>query len=202
MSPGQPFPAARVMGNEDPDELLVERCLEGDREAFATLVRRYQRPIFNAAYRVLGREEDAADVTQVVFLKMLEKLRDFDPRYRFFSWIYRIGINEALNVLRRNGRDEPLDEEHEPEGPASAGPEWQAAEAEASQHIQRALLRMKPSDRAVITLRHFSECSYEEIAEVLEIDVKTVKSRLFEARTRMRGLLEELRPVPGAQVAP
>jgi RNA polymerase sigma-70 factor, ECF subfamily len=201
MSPGQPFPAARVLGDEDPDELLVERCLEGDREAFATLVRRYQRPIFHAAYRVLGREEDAADVTQVVFLKMVEKLRDFDPRYRFFSWIYRIGINEALNVLRRNGRDQPLDEDDEQEGPASAGPEWQAAEAESSRHIQRALMRMKPADRAVITLRHFSDCSYEEIAQVLEIDVKTVKSRLFEARARMRGLLEDLRPLPGARVA-
>ena len=189
------------MGGEDPDERLVERCLEGDREAFAVLVRRYQRPIHHAAYRVLGRQEDASDVTQAVFLKMVEKLRDFDPRYRFFSWVYRIAINEALNLVRRNGRDEPLDEDHEPEGPASAGPEWQAAEAEASQHIQRALLRMKPSDRAVITLRHFSDCSYEEIAQVLDIDVKTVKSRLFEARTRMRGLLEELRPVPGAQVA-
>jgi RNA polymerase sigma-70 factor, ECF subfamily len=201
MSPGQPFPAARVLGEEEPDELLVERCREGDREAFAALVRRYQRPIFHAAYRVLGREEDAADVTQAVFLKMVEKLRDFDPRYRFFSWIYRIGINEALNVLRRNGRDQPLDEEDEPEGPASAGPEWLAAEAETSRHIQRALMRMKPMDRAVITLRHFSDCSYEEIAQVLEIDVKTVKSRLFEARARMRGLLAELRPLPGAEIA-
>jgi len=197
----QPFPAARVLGEGDPDERLVERCLEGDREAFATLVRRYQRPIFHAAYRVLGREEDASDVTQAVFLKMIEKLRDFDPRYRFFSWIYRIAINEALNVLRRNGRDEPLDEDHEPEGPESASPEWQATEAETSRRIQRALMRMKPSDRAVITLRHFSDCSYEEIAHALDIDVKTVKSRLFEARARMRGLLEELRPAPGAEVA-
>lgn len=199
MSSVQPFPPARVMGEEDPDEQLVERCLEGDREAFAVLVRRYQRPIHHAAYRVLGRQEDASDVTQAVFLKMVERLRDFDPRYRFFSWIYRIAINEALNVLRRNGRDEPLDADEEPEGPESASPEWKASEAETSRKIQRALMRMKPADRAVITLRHFSECSYEEIALALDIDVKTVKSRLFEARTRMRALLEELRPAHGAE---
>ena len=190
----QPFPGMRVIGDEDPDELLVERCLEGDHHAFATLVRRYQRPLYNAAYRILGREEDAADVLQTVFLKMTEHLAEFDPRYRFFSWVYRIAMNEALSLLRRNGRDRPLEGDEEPPGPESIGPEWRAAEAEASRRIQHVLAAMKPADRAVITLRHFSDCSYEEIAQILGIDVKTVKSRLFEARQRLRPLLGDLRP--------
>lgn len=196
----QPSAAPGVIGQEDPDELLVERCLGGEQDAFAVLVRRYQRPIYNAAYRVLGREEDASDVTQTVFLKVAENLGGFDPRYRFFSWIYRIAMNESLNLLRRNGRDQPLGED-EPEGPETVGPEWQAAEAEASARIQKVLMGMKPADRAVITLRHFSDCSYEEIGQVLGIDVKTVKSRLFEARSRMRTLLGDLRPAAGVAAA-
>jgi RNA polymerase sigma-70 factor (ECF subfamily) len=187
-------PRTRVVGDEDPDERLVELSLEGDHEAFGTLVRRYQRPLYNAAYRVLGREEDAADVLQTVFLRMTEHLADYDPRYRFFSWIYRIAMNEALTLLRRNGRDRPLDGDEEPEGPESIGPEWRASEAEASRRIQHVLAAMPPADRAVITLRHFSDCSYEEIAHILGIEVKTVKSRLFEARQRLRPLLGDLRP--------
>ena len=190
----QPFALAGVIGKDDPDEVLVERALEGDPAAFTILVKRYQRPVYNAAYRVLGREEDAGDVAQTVFLKVAEHLRDYDPRHRFFSWIYRIAMNEALNLLRRNGRDQPIEEDAEFEGPASLGPEHQAAEAQNARRIQEALLGMKPADRAVIALRHFSECSYEEIAQILEIDVKTVKSRLFEARTRMRNLLADMRP--------
>jgi RNA polymerase sigma-70 factor (ECF subfamily) len=195
----QPSASGRVIGSEDADELLVERSLEGDHAAFAALVRRYQRPLYNAAYRILGREEDAADVLQTVFLKMTERLGDYDPRFRFFSWIYRIAMNEALTLLRRNGRDLPLEEEDETPGPESIGPEWRAAEAEAAVRIQRVLMGLKPADRAVITLRHFSDCSYEEIAHILELDVKTVKSRLFEARQRLRPLLGDLRPAEAAR---
>ena len=178
----------------DPDEVLVERCRKGDRAAFTALVLRYQRPIYNAAFRILGNADDAADVTQLVLLKIAERLDDYDARYKFFSWIYRIAVNESLNLLRREGREEPLEEGEEPAGLESAGPEWQADRAEVSERIQKALMRMKPSDRAVITLRHFSECSYEEIGRILEIEVKTVKSRLFEARQRLAVLLEDLRP--------
>ena len=201
MSASQPFPRSRVVGEDDADEGLVERGLEGDSTAFTVLVKRYQRPIYNAAYRILGREEDAGDVAQTVFLKVAEHLRDYDPSHRFFSWIYRIAMNEALNLLRKNGRDQPMDEDAEFEGPETSSPERQASAAEDARRIQKALLGMKPADRAVIALRHFSDCSYEEIAQILEIDVKTVKSRLFEARTRMRILLADLRPSRGAATA-
>ena len=178
---------------KDPDEALVERCRKGDGAAFAVLVNRYQGPIYNAAYRVLGNAEDASDITQSVFLKIAERLDDYDPKYKFFSWIYRIALNESLNLLRRNGREEPLgdDEEFLP-GDAHADPEWQALEAELSARVQGALMKLKAQDRMMLALRHFSDCSYREIADVLEIDEKTVKSRLFEARSRMRGLLHEV----------
>ena len=82
-------------------------------QAFTELVIRYQRPIYNAAFWVLRRAEDANDVTQIVFLKVAEQLDDYDPKYRFFSWIYRIAVNESLNMLRRNRREDALDDEVE-----------------------------------------------------------------------------------------
>jgi RNA polymerase sigma-70 factor (ECF subfamily) len=178
--------------DRDSDEDLVERCRGGDRSAFTALVVRYQRPIYNAAYRVVGRAEDASDVAQIVFLRVAERLGDYDPRFRFFSWIYRIAVNESLNLLRRERRDDHLGEEDETEGPESGGPEWQANAAEVAASIQKALMAMKSSDRVLLMLRHFSECSYQEIAEILAIDEKTVKSRLFDARGRLRTRLEGL----------
>ena len=85
------------------DQALVERCRSGDRAAFTELVIRYQRPIYNAAFWMLRKAEDASDVTQEVFLKVAERLDEYDPQYKFFSWIYRIAVNESLNLLRRNG---------------------------------------------------------------------------------------------------
>lgn len=179
--------------DRDPDQALVERCRNGDWTAFTELVIRYQRPIYNAAFWILRRPEDASDITQAVFLKVAERLHEYDPRYKFFSWIYRIAVNESLNLLRRNGREEELDAEIDLPGPDSANPEQHASDAQVARRIQSALMRMTSSDRMVLTLRHFSECSYQEIGEILDIDERTVKSRLFEARHRLGELLKDLR---------
>jgi len=177
----------------DDDTELLQRFRKGDREAFAALVIRYQKPIYNAAFWVLRKAEDASDVTQTVFLKVVERLDDYDPQYKFFSWIYRIAVNESLNLLRRNGHEDELDDDAEFEGPAGESPESQLGQLERSRRLQGALMQLSTNDRVVLTLRHFSECSYQEIAQVLEIDEKTVKSRLFDARQRLRAQLEDLR---------
>jgi len=181
---------------EDPDDVLVRRCRDGDRSAFVTLVRRYRGPIYNCAYRVLGREEDASDVTQGVFLKVIQRLDQYDPNYKFFSWIYRMALNDSLNFLRDRNHTAPLEEGGDPPADERLNPEVQANEKQEAHRIQQALMSMKVTDRAVLTLRHFSDCSYEEIAEIMELEVKTVKSRLFEARQRLRQLLVDLRPNP------
>ena len=180
--------------DKDRDQLLVERCRDGDRAAFTELVIRYQRPIYNAAYRVLGNGEDASDIAQVVFLRVAERLDDYDPQFRFFSWIYRIALNESLNLLRRNGREDPLDDELDTPAGENTGPEARASVSEISRRVQGALMKMRSDDRTVLTLRHFSECSYREIGEILDLDEKRVKSRLFEARQRLRVLLKDLVP--------
>jgi RNA polymerase sigma-70 factor, ECF subfamily len=183
---------SRVIVDNDPDLALVERCRNGDWTAFTELVVRYQRPIYNAALWMLRKPEDANDITQIVFLRVAERLDEYDSRFKFFSWIYRIAVNESLNLLRRNGRDDALDDEIDVPGPENANPERQASATEVSKRIHAALMKMPPNDRLVVTLRHFSECSYEEIGQILDIDQKTVKSRLYEARQRLRQLLSDL----------
>jgi RNA polymerase sigma-70 factor (ECF subfamily) len=178
----------------DTDQALLERFRRGDRAAFAELVVRYQRPLYNAAFWVLRKAEDASDVTQTVFLRVAERLDEYDPKYKFFSWIYRIAVNESLDLLRRNGREEELDDEIDVPGAESANPESQVGAAEVSRRIRSAMMGMATNDRIVLSLRHFSECSYEEIGRILELDEKTVKSRLYEARSRLRDLLQDLRP--------
>jgi RNA polymerase sigma-70 factor (ECF subfamily) len=177
--------------DKDPDQALVARHRGGDPEAFRELVVRYQRPIYNAAFRVLGNAADAADITQDVFLRISQHIDEYDQEHKFFSWVYRIALNQAINLARRNWREEPLDDGDALEGDGTADPERSAQRAELTVGVQGALLKLRVDDRAVLALRHFSELSYREISEVLSIDEKTVKSRLFEARLRMRELLRE-----------
>jgi RNA polymerase sigma-70 factor (ECF subfamily) len=183
-----------VIGDNDADQALVERFKEGDREAFTELVIRYQRPIYNAAFWILRSADDASDVAQTVFLKIAERLDEYDGQYKFFSWIYRIAVNESLNVLRRHGREEPLDEDVEYPDPADDNPERKVSDFQLSERIKVALVRLSVNDRTVLTLRHFSELNYQEIAQVLELDEKTVKSRLHEARQRLREMLKDFGP--------
>ena len=186
------FPAVACTSAEDEDKALLARYLNGDRDAFTTLVIRYQKPVYNAAFWILRRHEDANDVAQAVFLKVAERADGYDPKYKFFSWIYRIAVNESLNVLRRNGHEEELDDDLDIADADSANPERRASAAEMSRHVRGTLMTMTTSDRLVLTLRHFSECSYEDMAEIIGIDEKTVKSRLFDARRRLRGLLKNV----------
>ncbi|MEO5844116.1 MAG: sigma-70 family RNA polymerase sigma factor [Caldimonas sp.] len=185
------FAPVACISDEDDDRMLVERYLSGDNGAFTSLVVRYQRPIYNAAFWLLRKHEDAHDISQTVFLKVAERAGEYDPKYKFFSWIYRIAVNESLNLLRRNRHQDELDDGVDIAGEESAGPERQASSAELARQLGSAMMSMATSDRLVLTLRHFSECGYEEMAQILEIDEKTVKSRLFEARRRLRGLLKD-----------
>jgi RNA polymerase sigma-70 factor (ECF subfamily) len=175
------------MTNEPDDTTLVQGCLDGDDQAFGVLVLRYQGPVFNAMLRMVRDRDDATDLTQNAFLKAHRELARFDGRHKFFSWLYRIAINEALNHLKRNRRQEPLDGDFASD---DRDPERTLVGIETSQLVQDALMRVGPDSRAVLVLRHFHDCSYEEMALVLGIPEKTVKSRLFSARRQLRELLE------------
>ena len=177
---------------DDADRTALARFRAGDPAAFRELVERYQRPVYNAAFWILRNAEDARDVAQTVFLTLAERAHEYDPRHKLFSWIYRMAVNEALNVARRNGREEALDDDLDFPDEDGAGPERSAEDGERARAVRGALARLGVSDRTVITLRHFAELPYSEIAVALGIDEKTVKSRLFEARQRLRALLPGL----------
>jgi RNA polymerase sigma-70 factor, ECF subfamily len=175
------------MVDGDPDAGLVARCLGGEVDAFEPLVERHQRVLFNVAWRLLGDREEARDVVQGAFVKAWEKLATFDPRHRFFSWIYRIVVNESLNARSRRPAVQPLSES---DLPAPGGPEEALSSRERTDCLQRALLRLTGADREVIILRHFAELTYAEIGETLGLAEKTVKSRLHEARQRLGRALQ------------
>ena len=167
------------------DAALVSRSLAGNAAAFEALIARHQRALFTMAYRMLGNRDDARDAVQTTLVKAYEHLASFDPRHRFFSWIYRILMNECLNMRRARRPEDALS----PTLAAQGTPYEAAAAQERAPQVQAALLKLTPDYRAVIALRHFGDLSYDEMSEALGVPVKTVKSRLFTARQRLGELL-------------
>ncbi|MES3003171.1 MAG: sigma-70 family RNA polymerase sigma factor [Pseudomonadota bacterium] len=181
------------MKGQETDIELVDKCTAGDRKAFEHLVIRYQGPIYNAAFRITGNEQDACDVAQTVFMKVAQKLDEYDRNLKFFSWIFRISVNEAINLVERRRPEDSLDDDDDSAGARHHEPDAAYERRQIAERIQRALRQLKPQDRTVITLRHFSECSYQEMSEILVVEEKTVRSRLYEARQRLAVCLTDLR---------
>jgi RNA polymerase sigma-70 factor (ECF subfamily) len=175
------------MSEEELDRIAVERCRQGDLEAFGELIDRYERPVFHAVLHMVGNVEDAREVCQQVFMKAFERLSSYDPNRRFFSWIYRMAINESINHLKARRSFEPLSERLQAPRPTPAE-HYEAAEQR--NHLQKAIARLDEDYRAVVILRHFLHLSYREIGTVLDVPEKTVKSRLFTARQLLRQTLE------------
>ena len=168
---------------EAEDPKWAAEFMEGRSKVIEALLERYEKPIFNTALRMLENYEDAREITQLVFVKAFENRASFNPRYKFFSWLYRIAVNECLNFLKRTRRFEELEKDHLA---PDESPEELARRQEFVYEVQRALMNLKPDYRAVIVLKHFQDCSYHEIGYILEIPEKTVKSRLFRARRLLK----------------
>ena len=175
------------MADPDDDSVWVAKCLRGDAGAFEPIVRRYQRVLFSVAHRMLGNYDDALDATQNAFIRAYEGLDRYDPNRRFFSWIYRIVVNECLNARRARRPGEQLPEGLE--ASAAEGPLVSLEALERSEAIEAALIRLPEDQRLVLILRHFADLSYREMSDALGIPEKTVKSRLFEARQRLAAVL-------------
>lgn len=174
------------MTKEELDLVWVARCLDGDSEAFGHLVEKYQKPVFNVILRMVGSYEDASEIAQQVFLKAFENLPRFGRDRRFFSWIYRIAMNQSINHLETRRHYDELP----PDAPATGpDPESELASAETSRALHQAIASLKPEYRSVVTLRHLLHCSYRDVAEILQVPEKTVKSRLFTARHLLRDAL-------------
>lgn len=182
------------------DATAVAKARAGDDEAFRLLVERHSRALFKLAYRMTGNEPDAEDVVQDAFLKAYRSLDRFEERSQVGSWLYRIAANCAFDVLRRrqrrDSRVESLDGEDvlEPEahGP---GPDRLALGGDVRRHVEAALERMSPRERAAFVLRHFEGRSVKEIEAALGIDTTSVKQSVCRAVRKAR---EVLAPLAGA----
>ncbi len=168
--------------SENTDRQLVQACLAGNTKAFGKLIEIYQKPLFNLAFRLTRVLEDAEDIVQSVFVKAYERLDSYDPNYKFFSWIYRMTVNETINFIKQQRHLELLDDSHIDAG---RNPEQEFRVKELSREIDEVLIGLSLDYRVVIVLRHFADLPYAEIAQVLEVPEKTVKSRLFTARQIM-----------------
>ncbi len=173
------------MKSKPSDLQIIERCLDGRSGDFRLLIERYQQPMYRTALGITGDPERAKDITQNGFIKAWEKLDTFDPNHRFFSWLYRIIVHEALNSNRAEEKFTSLNRMP----PDSETPHLQVVKEESKQKLRQALKTLKPNYRTIIHLRHFEELSYREIAEILDIEEKTVKSRLYTARMNLRDAL-------------
>ena len=182
------------------DATAVAKARAGDEQAFRLLVERHSRALFKLASRMTGNEQDAEDVVQDAFLKAYRSLDRFEERSQVGSWLYRIAANCAFDVLRRrqrrDSRVESLDGEDvlEPEahGP---GPDRLALGGDVRRHVEEALERMSPRERAAFVLRHFEGRSVKEIEAALGIDTTSVKQSVCRAVRKAR---EVLAPLAGA----
>jgi RNA polymerase sigma-70 factor (ECF subfamily) len=181
------------------DRRLIADCLAGNSAAFGVLVRRYQDRLYNTVYRLVDNAEDAQDVVQEAFLNAYQSLQGFKGDALFFTWLYRIAVNTAISLKRkqrvvlrldagRNGESplEPLDvSEH-------TRPGYALEQMEQEKSVRHALSQLSPEHRAVLVMKDMEGQKYEAMAEVLQVPIGTIRSRLHRARLELREVLEKL----------
>lgn len=181
------------------DELLIRRAQRGDADAFEQLLLEHQKNVYNLCYRMAGNPDDAMDLSQETFLRAWRCLDQYQFASAFSTWLYRLCSNICIDFLRRRRRQQtvPLTfEDAEGEEQTYAVPDAQPLPEEqvelklTRETLQAAMAQLLPEHRAVLQLRVVNEMSYEQIADVLDIQIGTVKSRLSRARNQLKKILE------------
>jgi RNA polymerase sigma-70 factor (ECF subfamily) len=180
------------------DHQLIAECLRGDTAAFGALVRRYQDRLYNTAYRLVDNAEDAHDVVQEAFLSAYQSLENFKGDAQFFTWLYRIAVNTAISLKRKQRAVVSIDAGRngesaiEPPDPSELSRPGHALEqAEQERRVRHVLSRLSPEHRAVLIMKDMEGQKYETMAEVLDVPIGTIRSRLHRARLELRELLEK-----------
>jgi RNA polymerase sigma-70 factor (ECF subfamily) len=182
------------------DEELVASILEGETDLYAEVVGRYQGRLVNYLYRMLRNEEDAHDLAQEVFFKIYEALDRFDPKYRFSTWLFRVAQNAAIDRIRK--RRLKLVSLHRPPDQDSDGGDWDlpgdgptpyqaTRNVERGAAIHRAIDELPAEYKELISLRHYAEMSYDDIAKLKEMPLGTVKNKLFRGRQMLKERLAD-----------
>lgn len=196
-TPGVPHAAAA--SRDDEEQSLIARCLAGDAESFRPLVQRYQRLVFSVALRMLGARAEAEDVAQQAFVDAydaLDRFRGEGRTHAFSTWLVRIAVNRAKDVLKsKRWTEEPLDREVRG-GDASfahtpSDPETETLRLDDQRRLEAALARLPIKYREVLILKDVEELPYEEIREVLNLPITTLKIRVVRGRAMMQKLLED-----------
>jgi RNA polymerase sigma-70 factor (ECF subfamily) len=192
------------------DAAVVAQVLAGDKEAFRLLVERHSRSIFRVVYRMTGNQQDAEEVLQETFLRAYKSLGRFESRSNFGTWLYRIAVNRALDLLSARKTQAPMkdgylitdspdpEESRQVQLPAPApGPERLLISAEIKKKVAQALGLLTPAERVAFTMRHMEGQSIEEISRVLNVKTSAAKNCVFRAVQKLR---QELEPfaAPGA----
>jgi RNA polymerase sigma-70 factor (ECF subfamily) len=175
-----------VAQTADVETGLIEQAQHGDRNAFGELVRRYYPGTIQVVYRLCGDTRLAEDMTQEAFLRAWLNLPSYRPQASLRNWLYRIAVNAALDVLRRRSEETLEDEAVEMIVDPQVGPEAALIEKERVAMLQKAMQSLPEAARSVLVLREYGGLSYHEIANVLDVPVGTVMSRLNYARNRLR----------------
>lgn len=192
-------------GSNSDDIRLVERCQRGDRQAFDELVTRYQKRVFNLAYRILGDYEEANDLAQEAFIRVYKKIKSFRREASFYTWLYRLATNLCRNKLRQWQRESRFQTAslHNPIGPGgkelihsladpNPGPDEISERREQKILVQKAINSLGEEHQLVIVLRDIQGLAYEEIARIVDCSEGTVKSRLHRARNILKERLEDM----------
>jgi len=181
------------------DEILVAKCQKGDTQAFELLIKKYQRRIFHLIYRITQDPAVVESLAQDVFLKAYRSISSFRGSSRFYTWLYRIAVNTSLSYLKKESvaenREKRVDYDLDTsnlivDSMKIEDPEELLMRKEFFRHLLGSLRRLPEDLRTAVVLREFSGLNYEEIAEVMEIPLGTVRSRIFRARSRLREMLE------------
>jgi RNA polymerase sigma-70 factor (ECF subfamily) len=180
------------------DVELIAKAIRGREDGFEELVRRYQRPITNYVYRMLNDYDSSLDVTQEVFIKVYNSLKKYSSEYKFSTWLYRIAHNAAIDHMRRNTVNQQSLETENGDGAyqlqiesPNPTPEQDRELSEWRTEIEAVVKCLPAAYRDLILLRHSRDLSYDEIAEVTQLPLGTVKNRLFRAREMMREIFIE-----------
>lgn len=194
--------AGARQSTSESDARILRGLRAGIESAYEELMDRYEHPVYTVVYRLLGNENDASDVVQEVFLKVFRGVNAFREQSSLRTWIYRIAVNEAHNhrrwFVRHCRREVPLEQDRDREecghelaldpGPS---PYDQALDSETRQLIEKALARVNPVFRTAVVLRDIQNLSYEEIADILQVSLGTVKSRILRGREALRREFEQ-----------
>ena len=175
----------------DPDQDLVKKAKTGDKRAYAKLVEQYYEMVFAITYGVLNRRADAEDATQDVFIKTFDRIKNFEGKSKFKSWLYRIATNQAIDIARQRKPTQPIEEV--PVQAKFPNADEELIRNETKEMVRKALDLLTPEHRAILVLREWQELSYEEIAEALDLELGTVMSRLFYARKSLGQILLTIR---------